>query len=85
MCYYLLSRVLEGMARKAHKAQLAPSAPGGGSFFPYVSVICWGIVMYLFESDKQVLIPSLQSSMTFLYKDSDKTEGWRDFVPFYIP
>ena len=53
--------------------------------FPYVSMIVWGIVMFLFEEDKSVLQGSLQSSMTFLYKDSDKYEGWRDFVPIYIP
>jgi hypothetical protein len=41
--------------------------------------------MYLFENNKSTLQPSLTSSMQFLYKDSDKTSGWRDFVPFYIP
>jgi hypothetical protein len=41
--------------------------------------------MYLFEVNKSSLQPSLTSSMQFLYKDSDKTTGWRDFVPFYIP
>lgn len=48
-------------------------------------MIVWGVVMYLFEDDKSVLQGSLQTSMQFLYKDSDHTEGWRDFVPFYIP
>ena len=50
-----------------------------------MSMIVWGIVMYLFEDDKSVLQGSLQSSMTFLYKDSDRVNGWRDFVPIYIP
>jgi hypothetical protein len=50
-----------------------------------VSIICWGLVMFLFEANKSSLQPSLSSSMQFLYKDSDVTRGWRDFVPIYIP
>jgi peroxisomal membrane protein 4 len=51
-----------------------------------VSIIVWGIVMFLFERDKKVLQPSLTSSMVFLYKESDKrVMNWREFVPFYIP
>jgi hypothetical protein len=45
-------------------------------------MIIWGIVMYLFEDEKSVLQGSLQPSMTFLYKDSDRVSGWRDFLPF---
>jgi hypothetical protein len=41
--------------------------------------------MFLFETNKSSLQPSLSSSMQFLYKDSDRTTGWRDFVPIYIP
>ena len=56
------------------------------SCFSYVSVIIWGIVMYLFERDKKTLQPSLSSSMTFLYHDSDRMDrGWRDFVPIEMP
>ena len=55
-------------------------------YFSYVSVIVWGIVMYLFERDKKTLQPSLSSSMTFLYHDSDRMDrGWRDFVPIEMP
>jgi len=51
-----------------------------------MSVLIWGIVMYLFERDKQTMQQSLASSMTFLYHDSDQTtRGWRDFVPFELP
>ena len=53
--------------------------------FGIVSMICWGIVMFLFEEDRTVLQGSLQSSMNFLYKESDVVNGWKDFVPFYIP
>ena len=81
LCFYLLSRVLQGIAQSAQQANYIPNKPA----FAYISVICWGLVMYLFEANKSSLQPSLESSMQFLYKDSDKTTGWRDFVPFYIP
>jgi peroxisomal membrane protein 4 len=81
ICFYLLSRILEGTAKKLQKSGKLPNY----SAFSVVSVVCWGIVMYLFEDDKSVLQGSLQSSMNFLYKESDSVTGWRDFVPFYIP
>jgi peroxisomal membrane protein 4 len=81
ICFYLLSRVLQGIAQSAQQAKWIPDRPA----FSYISILCWGIVMYLFEANKSSLQPSLTSSMQFLYKDSDKTNGWRDFVPFYIP
>ena len=76
-----MSRVLEGCVKKLAKAGSIPSFDA----FPYISMLCWGVVMYLFEDDKSVLQGSLQSSMNFLYKDSDQVRGWRDFVPFYVP
>ena len=57
--------------------------------FSYVSIICWGFVMYLFERDNSTgvttLNKSLESSMQFIYRDSDRVDGWRDFIPVYIP
>ncbi|CDW72618.1 peroxisomal membrane protein 4 [Stylonychia lemnae] len=81
ICFYLLSRILEGTAKRLQKSGHLPEMKA----FGYVSMICWGVVMFLFEEDKSVLQNSLQSSMTFLYKDSDQVNGWRDFVPIYIP
>ena len=81
LCFYLLSRVLQGIAQSAQQANYIPNRPA----FSYISIICWGLVMLLFEANKSSLQPSLASSMQFLYKDSDQTRGWRDFVPFYIP
>ena len=83
--FYLLSRVLEGAAKKLQKAGKLNFVSEKFEAFPWVSMIVWGLVMYLFEDDKSVLQGSLQTSMTFLYKDSDTTTGWRDFVPIYIP
>jgi hypothetical protein len=36
-----------------------------------LAAVCWGVVMYMFEKDKNTLQPSLKSSMEFLYKESD--------------
>lgn len=77
--------MLEGSAKRLQKAGKLKFIPENFEAFPWVSMIVWGIVMFLFEDDKSVLQGSLQSSMTFLYKDSDQTKGWRDFIPFYIP
>ena len=79
-----MSRVLEGIFRVLQ--QKSESLPRAGKSFSYVSVIIWGIVMYLFERDKRTLSGSLSSSMTFLYHDSNKWErGWRDFIPVEMP
>ena len=82
LCFYLLSRVLEGLANTAVKADYLPA---NRKYFPMVSMACWGLVMWLFERDSKMLQPSLGSSMQFLYKESDTVSGWRDFVPFYVP
>jgi peroxisomal membrane protein 4 len=42
------------------------------NYFPYLGALTWGLVMYLFEVDPSCLQPSLTSSMTFLYKDSNR-------------
>ena len=42
--------------------------------------------MWLFETDKSSLQPSLTSSMQYLYVESSKKlSDWRDLVPFYVP
>lgn len=51
-----------------------------------LAACCWGLVMWLFETDKSTLQPSLTSSMQFLYVESNKAlSNWRDLVPFYVP
>ena len=77
--------MIEGAAKRLYKDGKLNFVPASFEAFPWMSMIVWGIVMYLFEDDKSVLQGSLQSSMTFLYKDSDRVKGWRDFVPIYIP
>ncbi|KAJ8298893.1 hypothetical protein KUTeg_022953 [Tegillarca granosa] len=39
--------------------------------FPWFAAIVWGIVLWMFEYEKDTLQPSLKSSMTYLYHDSN--------------
>ena len=82
LCFYLVSRVLEGLIKEARKVDMFPKS----SLFSFVSVFIWGIVMYLFEKDKSVLQSSLSSSMTFLYHESDKpVTSVTDLIPLNLP
>lgn len=82
LCFYLIARVLQGLLQNARAGGYYPQA----STFGYISVLFWGLVMLLFEYDKSKLQPSLSSSMTFLYHDSDaQPTNWRDFFPIYVP
>ena len=51
ICYYLLSRVIEGLFKKARDLGYLPDI----QIFGAVSMLCWGIVMFLFEEDRSVL------------------------------
>ena len=51
LCFYLISRVLEGLVQVARQKNWFPKE----SKFSYVSILIWGIVMYLFERDKSTL------------------------------
>jgi peroxisomal membrane protein 4 len=48
-----------------------------------MAAICWGVVMWLFETDKSTLQPSLRSSMDFLYKESNTVGSLKELIPFY--
>ncbi len=60
-------------------------APTLGESTPIVSVLVWGVIMFLFEYDATSLQNSLKNSMDFIYKDSDSYSNWRDFIPLYVP
>ncbi|OMJ87334.1 hypothetical protein SteCoe_10929 [Stentor coeruleus] len=80
---YLFSRNLVGNAKLLHKKKIInfPDFLVQNSFC-ILTVLCWGIVMYLFETHPKELQNSLTSSMDFLYKDSDKWRGWRYCIPY---
>ena len=81
---YLLSRNILALTTFFDK-KLKVVLPQKNSGFAVTSILCWGIVMYLFEKYPNSLQSSLFSSMDFLYNSSNFTESWRDFIPFYIP
>ena len=51
-----------------------------GDAFPWFGAIVWGIVLWQFEYEKDTLQPSLQSSMTYLYHDSNFWTSLRNFL-----
>jgi len=75
---YLLSRIVVGLSRLAVKKELI-SEPTG-PVFPWFAAAVWGIVLWLFEYHQEVLQTSLQSSMSYLYHDSNVWTGIRDFL-----
>ena len=75
---YLLSRNLLGFAGLMRKSKLFPQR----SLFTLLAMLCWGTVMYLYSIDRDVLQNSLQSSMEYLYDESEYYCSWKDFIPF---
>ncbi|KAM6378625.1 LOW QUALITY PROTEIN: peroxisomal membrane protein 4 [Pluvialis apricaria] len=76
---YLLSRILFGLSRLAVEKGYVPQPKQDP--FPLVAALVWGTVLWLFEYHRQTLQPSLQSSMTYLYDDSNV---WHDISDFLI-
>ncbi|CAD8196299.1 unnamed protein product (macronuclear) [Paramecium tetraurelia] len=80
---YVMSRVIIGLASNIQRRKLLPSS---WDAFPLQAAVVWGLVMLLFEDDKGCLQNSLTSSMTFLYKDSDRSySSWAELIPFEMP
>jgi len=76
---YLLSRILYALAQLAAEKGYIPSR-SRGDVFPWFAALVWAVVLWLFEHHRQTLQPSLQSSMTYLYHDSNCWTSLRDFV-----
>ena len=68
ICLYLLSRITFGFARVAMAKGLVPTPKF--DTFPWFAGLMWGCVLWLFEYERHTLQPSLQSSMTYIYQDS---------------
>jgi len=75
---YLLSRITVGLARLAVKSKVIPEPTF--RVFPWFGAMTWGIVLWLFEHHRETLQPSLRSSMTYLYHDSNYWTSIRDFL-----
>lgn len=76
---YLLSRVLFALCRLGVEKGYIPKPKWDP--FPWFSALVWGLVLWLFEYHRPTLQPSLQSSMTYLYEDSNV---WHDISDFLI-
>ncbi|XP_006881512.1 PREDICTED: peroxisomal membrane protein 4 [Elephantulus edwardii] len=76
---YLLSRVLFALCRLGVEKGYIPQPKWDP--FPLVTAVVWGLVLWLFEYHRPTLQPSLQSSMTYLYDDSNV---WHDISDFLI-
>ncbi|XP_006860741.1 PREDICTED: peroxisomal membrane protein 4 [Chrysochloris asiatica] len=76
---YITSRVLSALCRLGVEKGYIPEPRWEP--FPMVTAVMWGLVLWLFEYHRHTLQPSLQSSMTYLYDDSNV---WHDISDFLI-
>lgn len=64
---YLFSRVMLGLGKLAYKKGLV-AAPNNS--FALFAAFAWGMVMFLFRHERDILQSSLASSMQYIYLDS---------------
>lgn len=74
---YIFSRIMTGLARLSVKNKIIAEPKHSFSVF---AAVTWAIVMGLFFSDRDVLQPSLQASMQYLYLDSNKWTTLKNFI-----
>lgn len=77
---YLTSRVLYALCRLGVEKGYIPALKWDP--FPLHTAVIWGLVLWLFEYHRPTLQPSLQSSMTYLYEDSNVWHDLSDFLIF---
>ena len=75
---YLLSHVLFALCRLGMEKGFIPEHRLDP--FPWFTGLVWGLVLWLFECHRPILQPSLQSSMTYLYEDSNVWHELSDFL-----
>ncbi|KAK9362501.1 Tim17/Tim22/Tim23/Pmp24 family-domain-containing protein [Lipomyces starkeyi] len=79
---YVFSRVVLGLAKLTVKKKLIPSLHEdvGDKVWPAFAAVCWGLVMYMFQTDPDVLQPSMKTSMDYIYLDSNRWDSLRNLV-----
>ncbi|XP_068598993.1 peroxisomal membrane protein 4 [Brachionichthys hirsutus] len=80
---YLLSRILFALSRLLVEKGFIPQPKR--DTFPLFAMLVWGIVLWLFEYYPHTLQPSLQSSMNYLYRDSNVWHDISDFLVYNKP
>ncbi|KAK9325680.1 Tim17/Tim22/Tim23/Pmp24 family-domain-containing protein [Lipomyces orientalis] len=79
---YVFSRVVLGLAKLTVKKKVIPSLNDdvGSKVWPVFAAVCWGLVMYMFRTDPDVLQPSMKTSMDYIYLDSNRWDSLRTLV-----
>ncbi|KAI9906429.1 hypothetical protein PsorP6_003141 [Peronosclerospora sorghi] len=80
---YLMSRVLISVVRVLAAKGIQPFAQYRfNQVYPFLGILSWASVMWLYENEPTTLHPSLLKSMQFLYHDSCQWKrGIVDFLP----
>ncbi|KAH6574386.1 hypothetical protein BASA60_005556 [Batrachochytrium salamandrivorans] len=68
-----------GLAKLAVKRGLIPKPKHS---FPVFAAGTWALVMWLFRHDRDTLQKSLQSSMQYLYNDSNVFDSVRNWIVY---
>lgn len=88
--YYLISRVLIGgmkhiyntnaTFRSSIKSITEKLLVGPKNFHAWQAIFAWGMVMWLWETDADVLQRTLKQSMDYLYKEDGEWRGWMQLL-----
>ncbi|CAG8641595.1 peroxisomal membrane protein 4 [Gigaspora rosea] len=74
---YVFARIMVGLSKLPVKRKMINEP---NHTFPVFAAVVWGVVMWLFRHDREVLQPSLQASMQYLYLDSDHWSTLKNFL-----
>ncbi|KAF3928131.1 hypothetical protein AA313_de0204343 [Arthrobotrys entomopaga] len=87
ICLYVAARVVLGLAKLSttpgYELSPVPNAWREGinrNAWPAFASLSWAFVMYLFRWHPEVIQPSLRSSMTYLYVNSDRWDGLKNLL-----
>lgn len=75
---YLISRIIVGLVNLSMKKSIVPRPTFPA--FPLVAATAWGLVLLLFEYERDVLQDSLRASLEYLYEDSNVWHNLKDFI-----
>lgn len=74
---YLFSRIMMGLAKLPVKKNVIAEP---AQTFPIFASLVWATVMFLFQNERDVLQPSLQASMQYIYIDSNRWNTLKNFL-----
>jgi len=79
---YVFGRVMLALAKLSVEKGVVPDPNGRttNGTWPIFASMSWALVMYLFRWHPDTIQPSLRSSMKYLYVNSDRWDGFRNFL-----